>query len=115
MTIKAAATVDIDVIAADAPESPASEYENEPVPPHSRRSLLSVAAVWLGFPMILTCAVFGGLIVYSLGFWRGMLAIALGNAVLTGYVGALSYLAGKLSGGQDGKELRAHRDWDVRA
>ncbi|MGC7217486.1 cytosine permease [Mycobacteroides abscessus] len=95
MTIKAAATVDIDVIAADAPESPASEYENEPVPPHSRRSLLSVAAVWLGFPMILTCAVFGGLIVYSLGFWRGMLAIALGNAVLTAYVGALSYLAGK--------------------
>ncbi|MGC7229136.1 cytosine permease, partial [Mycobacteroides abscessus subsp. abscessus] len=74
MTIKAAATVDIDVISADAPESPASEYENEPVPPHSRRSLLSVAAVWLGFPMILTCAVFGGLIVYSLGFWRGMLA-----------------------------------------
>lgn len=95
MTIKAAATVDIDVISADAPESPASEYENEPVPPHSRRSLLSVAAVWLGFPMILTCAVFGGLIVYSLGFWRGMLAIALGNAVLTAYVGALSYLAGK--------------------
>lgn len=45
--------------------------------------------------MILTCAVFGGLIVYSLGFWRGMLAIALGNAVLTAYVGALSYLAGK--------------------
>lgn len=45
--------------------------------------------------MILTCAVFGGLIVYSLGFWRGMLAIALGNLVLMGYVGSLSFVAGR--------------------
>lgn len=73
----------------------ADEYENDPVPPHARRSLLSVSAVWVGFPMILTCAVFGGLIVYSLGFWRGMLAIALGNVVLMAYVGALSFLAGR--------------------
>jgi cytosine permease len=71
------------------------EYEEIPVPPHARRSLFSVSAVWLGFPMILTCAVFGGLIVYSLGFWRGMLAIVLGNLVLMGYVGALSYVAGR--------------------
>lgn len=63
------------------------ECEEIPVPPHARRSLFSVSAVWLGFPMILTCAVFGGLIVYSLGFWRGMLAIVLGNLVLMGYVG----------------------------
>ncbi|NGX09053.1 cytosine permease [Mycobacteroides franklinii] len=93
MTTEVAASSD--VTAAEAPESGSSEYENEPVPQHARRSLISVGAVWLGFPMILTCAVFGGLVVYSLGFWRGMLAIALGNAVLTGYVGALSYLAGK--------------------
>ncbi|MGH3915942.1 MAG: hypothetical protein ACRDTC_21415 [Pseudonocardiaceae bacterium] len=45
--------------------------------------------------MILTCAVFGGLIVFSLDFWRGMLAIALGNMVLMAYVGALSFLAGR--------------------
>jgi cytosine permease len=56
---------------------------------------VSVSAVWLGFPMILTCAVFGGLVVYSLGFWRGMLAIALGNLVLMLYVGSLSVLAGR--------------------
>ncbi|MFC3961451.1 cytosine permease [Nocardia jiangsuensis] len=74
---------------------PSDEYESVPVPTAARRSLVSVSAVWLGFPMILTCAVFGGLIVYSLGFWRGMLAILLGNLVLMGYVGALSYLAGK--------------------
>ncbi|WP_084505789.1 purine-cytosine permease family protein [Nocardia harenae] len=75
--------------------APSDEYESVPVPASARRSLASVSAVWLGFPMILTCAVFGGLIVYSLGFWRGMLAILLGNLVLMGYVGALSYLAGK--------------------
>ncbi|MEV0360830.1 cytosine permease [Nocardia sp. NPDC050697] len=75
--------------------APSDEYESVPVPASARRSLASVSAVWLGFPMILTCAVFGGLIVYSLGFWRGMLAILLGNLVLMAYVGALSYLAGK--------------------
>ncbi|WP_405495321.1 purine-cytosine permease family protein [Nocardia sp. NBC_00511] len=71
-----------------------AEYENEPVPAAARRGLASVSAVWVGFPMILTCAVFGGLVVYSQGFWRGMLAILLGNLVLMGYVGALSYVAG---------------------
>ncbi len=48
------------------PQVLADEYEHVPVPPQARRSPL---AVWLGFPMILTCAVFGGLIVYSLGSW----------------------------------------------
>ncbi|MGL5442873.1 MAG: cytosine permease, partial [[Mycobacterium] stephanolepidis] len=76
MSTEVAASADADEVPIDAPESGAAEYENEPVPHHSRRSLTSVAAVWLGFPMILTCAVFGGLIVYSVGFWRGMLAIA---------------------------------------
>jgi len=71
------------------------EYEDVPVPAEARRSLLSVSAVWLGFPMILTCAVFGGLIVFSLGFWRGMLAIAVGNLVLMLYVGSLSVIAGR--------------------
>lgn len=31
------------------------EYEETAVPPQARRSLISVSAVWLGFPMILTC------------------------------------------------------------
>jgi cytosine permease len=77
------------------PHTLGDEYECVPVPSHARRSLASVSAVWLGFPMILTCAVFGGLVVYSLGFWKGMLAIVLGNLVLMTYVGSLSYLAGK--------------------
>ena len=72
-----------------------SEYEHEPVPPARRRSLGSVSAVWFGFPMILTNAIFGGTIVYGLGFWRGMAAIVAGNVVLALYVGALSYIAGR--------------------
>jgi len=71
-----------------------SEFEHEPVPAEHRRRWLSVAAVWFGFPMILTNAVFGGVIVYGLGFARGLLAILLGNLVLALYVGVLSHLAG---------------------
>lgn len=71
------------------------EYEHEPVPASARRSLFSVSAVWVGFPMIMTSAVFSGIIVYNLGFSLGMLAILVGDLVLTAYVGTLSYLAGK--------------------
>ncbi|WP_280273270.1 cytosine permease [Nocardia wallacei] len=71
------------------------EFEDVPVPAEHRRGLLSVSAVWFGFPMVLTCALFGGLIVHSLGFGRGMLAIATGSLILMLYVGALSYLAGR--------------------
>ena len=72
-----------------------SEFESVPVPTSHRRSVFSVSAVWFGFPMVLTSAIFGGTIVYGLGFWKGMLSILIGNLVLFGYVGALSYLAGK--------------------
>ncbi|WP_433672695.1 purine-cytosine permease family protein [Nocardia sp. CA-136227] len=82
------------------------EYEHEPVPAAARRDLLSVAAVWAGFPMCLGNAVFGGLIVYSQGMGRGMLAILLGNLLLFGYIGTLSWI-----GGQTGRNfsLQARR------
>jgi cytosine permease len=72
-----------------------SEFEHEAVPLSHRKSTVSVAAVWFGFPMILTCAVFGGVITALLGFQRGVLAIVLGNVLLMVYVGALSYLSGE--------------------
>lgn len=72
-----------------------SEFEHVPVPLSHRKSWGAVAAVWFGFPMVLTSAIFGGVIVAFLGFWRGVLAILIGNAVLLLYVGLLSYLAGK--------------------
>ncbi|MGW0180743.1 cytosine permease [Nocardia sp. NPDC003345] len=70
------------------------EFENVPVPESHRRSVFSVSAVWFGFPMVLTSAIFGGTIAYGLGFWKGVLSILIGNLVLFAYVGALSYLAG---------------------
>lgn len=72
-----------------------SEYEQQAVPRHARRSLGSVSLVWLGFPMIITGAITGALIVAGLGFQRGVLAIALGNLALFLYVGGLSALGAK--------------------
>ncbi|ARU94048.1 purine-cytosine permease family protein [Tatumella citrea] len=70
------------------------EFEHEPVPLSHRHSTRSVSAVWFGFPMILTNALFGGIITWHLGFWPALTAILLGNLVLFAYVGALSWFAG---------------------
>lgn len=70
-----------------------SEFEHVPVPVAHRKPLGSIAAVWFGFPMILTCSVFGGLIAALLGFQLALAAIVAGNVILLIYVGALSYLA----------------------
>lgn len=70
------------------------EFEHQPVPLTHRHSTRSVSAVWFGFPMILTNALFGGIITWHLGFWPALIAILLGNLVLFAYVGALSWYAG---------------------
>lgn len=44
--------------------------------------------------MILTNAVFGGVIAYHLGFKPSLVAVIVGNAILFLYVGTLSYIAG---------------------
>lgn len=80
--------------AAHTSAAPDSEYEHSPVPPERRKSLLTVSAVWFGFPMILTNAVPGGVVVAVLGFWRGLAAILVANLVMFGYVGLLSHRAG---------------------
>ncbi|MGW6159161.1 cytosine permease, partial [Streptomyces sp. NPDC055144] len=67
------------------------EYEHTPVPTESRKSLLTVSAVWFGFPMILTNAVPGGIVVALMGFWRGLAAIVAANLVMLVYVGLLSH------------------------
>jgi cytosine permease len=72
-----------------------AEFEHEPVPMSHRQSLRQVAAVWFGFPMVITNAVFGGIIAYSLGLWGALGAMVLGNLILLAYVGSLSYIAGE--------------------
>lgn len=69
------------------------EYENSAVPAKARKSFLSVSLMWVGFPMIMTSAVTGAAIVGGLGFWKGMLAVLLGNLILFGYVGILAMLS----------------------
>ncbi|MFJ3958851.1 cytosine permease [Arthrobacter sp. NPDC090010] len=71
-----------------------SEFEHSPVPQSHRKSLLTVSSVWFGFPMILTNAVPGGLVVAMLGFWPGVAAILVANLIMFVYVSLLSHRAG---------------------
>lgn len=71
------------------------EYESAPVPADKRKSLLSVSAVWAGFPMIITGATTGAALVHGLGFGGGLAAMLIGNALLFVYVGLLSGLGAK--------------------
>lgn len=75
--------------------SASAEFEHEPVPLSHRKSLFTVSAVWFGFPMILTNAVPGGLVVAMLGFWPGVGAILVANAIMFVYVSLLSWHAGR--------------------
>jgi cytosine permease len=68
------------------------EYEHEPVPLSARRSAFSVTMVWLGFPMIITGAMTGSLLVLGMGFKNALIAMIIGNIIMFAYVGALGLL-----------------------
>lgn len=68
------------------------EYEHEPVPLTERRSTFSVSMVWLGFPMIITGAMTGSIIVAGMGFKSALMAMVIGNLLMFAYVGALGTL-----------------------
>lgn len=68
------------------------EYEHEPVPHSARRSMFSVTTVWIGFPMIITGAMTGSLLVLGMGFTRALWAMVIGNLIMFAYVGALGML-----------------------
>jgi cytosine permease len=69
-----------------------SEYEHGPVPATARRSLFSVLMVWAGFPMIITGAMTGSILVLGMGFTRALTAMIIGNIVMLIYVSALGLL-----------------------
>lgn len=71
------------------------EFEHRPVPKSARRSLFSITMVWIGFPMIITGAMTGSILVLGMGFARAIEAMVLGNLVMFAYVGALGVLATK--------------------
>lgn len=71
------------------------EYEHTAVPMSARRSMFSVSMVWMGFPMIITGAMTGSLLVLGMGFTNALWAILLGNLIMFGYVGLLGLLGTK--------------------
>ncbi|MDQ6437523.1 cytosine permease [Mesorhizobium sp. LHD-90] len=68
------------------------EYEHEPVPMAARRSTFSVTTVWIGFPMIITGAMTGSILVLGMGFTNALWAMIIGNLIMFAYVGALGVL-----------------------
>lgn len=68
------------------------EYEHKAVPTKARRSTFSVSMVWLGFPMIITGAMTGSILVAGMGFKSALLAMLIGNALMFAYVGSLGVL-----------------------
>jgi len=71
------------------------EYEHKPVPLSARRSLFSVTMVWIGFPMIITGAMTGSVLVLGMGFQRALIAMIIGNLMMFAYVAALGALGTK--------------------
>lgn len=71
------------------------EYEHTPVPMEARRSLFSVTMVWIGFPMIITGAMTGSVLVLGMGFRNALWAMIIGNIIMFCYVGALGLLGTK--------------------
>ncbi len=71
------------------------EYEHKPVPPGARRSLFSNVMVWIGFPMIITGAMTGSILVLGMGFQRALTAMIVGNIIMFGYVGLLGLLGAR--------------------
>ncbi len=71
------------------------EYEHESVPMTARRSAFSVTLVWLGFPMIITGAMTGSILVLGMGFSRALTAMIIGNLIMFAYVGLLGLIGTK--------------------
>ncbi|OKO84464.1 allantoin permease [Bradyrhizobium sp. NAS80.1] len=58
----------------------------------ARRSAFSVTMVWIGFPMIITGAMTGSLLVLGMGFKAALAAMIIGNLIMFAYVGALGLI-----------------------
>lgn len=72
-----------------------AEYEHSPVPLGARRSMFSVTMVWIGFPMIITGAMTGSILVLGMGFASALKAMIIGNIIMFVYVGLLGLLGTK--------------------
>lgn len=69
-----------------------AEYEHTPVPEKARLSLFSNVMVWIGFPMIITGAMTGSILVLGMGFMNALKAMIIGNIIMFFYVGLLGLI-----------------------
>jgi cytosine permease len=69
-----------------------AEYEHRPVPEKARLSLFSNVMVWIGFPMIITGAMTGSILVLGMGFINALKAMIIGNIIMFVYVGLLGLI-----------------------
>jgi cytosine permease len=85
-------TEEVEVLESEVDHVLGAEYEHTPVPLSARRSMFSVTTVWIGFPMIITGAMTGSLLVLGMGFVDALYAMIVGNIIMFCYVGALGLL-----------------------
>lgn len=85
-------TASLTQLEAEADHILGEEYEHSPVPAQARRSLFSVTMVWIGFPMIITGAMTGSILVLGMGFADALKAMIIGNLIMFAYVGLLGLL-----------------------
>lgn len=82
-------------LAAEAEHMLGDEYEHRPVPATARRPLFSMVLVWAGFPMIITGAMTGSILVLGMGFKPALTAMIIGNLIMLLYVGLLGQLGAR--------------------
>jgi cytosine permease len=85
-------TREVEAVEAEVDHVLGAEYEHSAVPMAARRSMFSVTTVWIGFPMIITGAMTGSILVLGMGFFDALIAMILGNLLMFAYVGLLGML-----------------------
>lgn len=85
-------TKNIDAVESEVDHVLGAEYEHAAVPMAARRSMFSVTTVWIGFPMIITGAMTGSILVLGMGFADALTAMVIGNLIMLVYVGLLGLL-----------------------
>ena len=84
--------VDLEQVESEVDHVLGEEFEHRPVPQSARRTTFSVSMVWIGFPMIITGAMTGSILVAGMGFKAALMAMLIGNALMFAYVGSLGVL-----------------------
>lgn len=72
-----------------------TEYSYSAVPTQKRKSVIQIAAVWMGFTMAASLTVLGGVVQSGVGVQKGLYAIFAGNLMLFLYSTLIGYISFK--------------------